>query len=237
MVRVSTPLETATTFALAGDSRVTGLLRRYLGWRGLGPERCLAIVGLTGNPAVVGSAARAVDDLARGSRGVAGPGIGSAWRHGRFAAPYLRNALWDAGYAVDTLETATDWTRLPDLAVALGRSLRHGLEPSGERVHAFSHLSHAYPTGSSLYTTYVFRLATDPDATLERWGTLKTGASRIIVEHGATISHQHGVGLDHARYLAAEKGALGIETIEAVIRTFDPDGRMARGALLGEDAP
>jgi len=237
MVRVSTPLETATTFALAGDSRATGLLRRYLGWRGLGPERCLAIVGLTGNPAVVGSAARAVDDLARGSRGVAGPGIGSAWRRGRFAAPYLRNALWDAGYAVDTLETATDWTRLPDLAVALARSLRHGLEAAGERVHAFSHLSHAYPTGSSLYTTYVFRLAGDPDETLERWRTLKTGASRVIVEHGATISHQHGVGLDHAPYLIAEKGALGFETIEAVIRTFDPDGRMARGALLGEAAP
>jgi alkyldihydroxyacetonephosphate synthase len=237
MVRVSTPFETATTFALVGDSRATGLLRRYLGWRGLGPERCLAIVGLTGNPGVVGSTARAVDDLVRGSRGVAGPGIGSAWRQGRFSAPYLRNALWDAGYAVDTLETATDWTRLPDLAVALGRTLRHGLEPSAERVHAFSHLSHGYPTGSSLYTSYVFRLAADPDETLERWRTLKTAASRVIVEHGATISHQHGVGIDHTPYLAAEKGALGMEAIESIVRTFDPDGRMARGALLGDDGP
>jgi alkyldihydroxyacetonephosphate synthase len=192
---------------------------------------------LTGHPSVVGASARAVDDLVRGSRGVAGPGIGSAWRHGRFSAPYLRNALWDAGYAVDTLETATDWTRLPDLAVALGRTLRHGLEASGERVHAFSHLSHGYPTGSSLYTSYVFRLAADPDETLERWRTLKTAASRTIIDHGATISHQHGVGIDHAPYLAAEKGALGMETIEAIVRTFDPDGRMAGGALLGEDRP
>lgn len=237
MVRVSTPLETATTFALGGDTRATGLLRRYLGWRGLGPERCLAIVGLTGHPSVVGSTARAVDDLVRGSNGVAGPGIGSAWRHGRFSAPYLRNALWDAGYAVDTLETATDWTRLPDLAVALGRSLRHGLEASGERVHAFSHLSHGYPTGSSLYTSYVFRLTADPDETLERWRTLKTAASRVIVDHKATISHQHGVGVDHAPYLPAEKGTLGMEAIEAIVRTFDPEGRMARGALLGDDGP
>ena len=236
MVRVSTPLETATTFALAGDGRSTGLLRRYLGLRGMGPERCLVIVGLTGHPSVVGATARAVDDLVRGSRGIAGPGIGSAWRHGRFAAPYLRNALWDAGYAVDTLETAIDWTRLPDLAAALGRTLRHGLEPHGERVHAFSHLSHAYPTGSSLYTTYVFRLAADPDETLERWRTLKSAASRVIVEHGATISHQHGVGIDHAPYLAAEKGALGMEAISALARTFDPEWVMARGVLL-EDGP
>ena len=237
MVRVSTPLETATTFALAGDSRATGVLRRYLGWRGMGPERCLAIIGLTGNPGVVGAAARAVDDLVRGSQGVAGPGIGSAWRHGRFSAPYLRNALWDAGYAVDTLETATDWTTLPDLAAALGRTLRHGLEGENERVHAFSHLSHGYPSGSSLYVTYVFRLASDPDATLERWRTLKSAASRIVVEHGATISHQHGVGTDHAPYLAAEKGALGMQAINALIRTFDPDGRMARGILLEDGAP
>lgn len=236
MLRVSTPLETATTFALAGDSRATGLLRRYLGLRGMGPERCLVIVGLTGHPAVVGATARAVDDLVRGAHGIAGPGIGSAWRRQRFAAPYLRNALWDAGYAVDTLETATDWTRLPDLAAALGRILRHGLEAEGERVHAFSHLSHAYPTGSSLYTTYVFRLADDPDETLARWRTLKTAASRLIVEHGATISHQHGVGTDHAAYLEAEKGPLGLDAISSLVRTFDPDGRMARGILL-EDGP
>lgn len=237
MARISTPLETATTFALAGDGRASRLLGRYLGLRGMGPERCLVIVGLTGHASVVGATARAVDDLVRRAHGVAGPGIGSAWRRGRFAAPYLRNALWDAGYAVDTLETATDWTMLPDLAAALGRSLRHGLEASGERVHAFSHLSHGYPTGSSLYVSYVFRLAADPDETLERWRRLKSAASRVIVEHGATISHQHGIGLDHAPYLAAEKGTLGMEAIEGIVRTFDPDGRMARGALLGDGPP
>jgi alkyldihydroxyacetonephosphate synthase len=236
MVRVSTPLETATTLALAGEGRTTGLFRRYLGWRGMGPERCLVIVGLTGDAGIVGAAARAIDDLVRGAHGIAGPGIGSAWRRTRFAAPYLRNALWDAGYAVDTLETATDWTTLPELAAALGRTLRHGLEGGDERVHAFSHLSHGYPSGSSLYVTYVFRLSADPDETLERWRTLKTAASQVIEDHGATISHQHGIGTDHAPYLAAEKGALGMDAIQALVRTFDPDGRMARGVLL-EDGP
>lgn len=237
MIRVSTPLETVTTFALAGDGRSTGLLRRYLGLRGMGPERCLVILGLTGHPSVVGATARTVDDLVRGSHGIAGPGVGSAWRHARFAAPYLRNALWDLGFAVDTLETATDWARLPDLATALGRTLRHGLDATGERVHAFSHLSHAYPTGSSLYTSYIFRLADDPDETLQRWRTLKSAASRVIVEHGATISHQHGVGADHAPYLEAEKGAIGMEAIATLVRTFDPDGRMARGVLLDDGPP
>ena len=232
MARVSTPLETATTFALAGDRRGSGLLRRYLGWRGQGPDRCLVIVGLGGQPEVVGAAARAVDDLVRGTHGVAAPGVGPAWRRSRFAAPYLRNALWDEGYAVDTLETATDWTTLPALATELARGLRHGLDGAGERVHAFSHLSHPYATGSSLYTSYVFRLADDPDGTLERWRTLKSAASDVIVRHGATISHQHGIGTDHAPYLASEKGPLGMRAIEALVHEFDPGGVMHRGVLL-----
>ncbi len=55
---------------------------------------------------------------------------------------------------MDTLETAADWARLPALAEELGPALRRGLEADGERVHAFSHLSHLYPSGSSLYVTY-----------------------------------------------------------------------------------
>lgn len=232
MARVSTPLETATTFALAGDRRGSGLLRRYLGLRGQGPDRCLVIIGLSGHPEIVGNTARAVDDLVRGAHGVAAPGVGPAWHRSRFAAPYLRNALWDEGYAVDTLETATYWSALPALAAELARSLRHGLDDAGERVHAFSHLSHPYATGSSLYTSYVFRLADDSDETLERWRRLKSAASDTVVRHGATISHQHGVGTDHAPYLASEKGPLGMRAIEAIVHEFDPDGVLHRGVLL-----
>jgi alkyldihydroxyacetonephosphate synthase len=175
--------------------------------------------------------ARAVRDL----KGVGAPGVGRAWRRDRFRAPDLRDSLWSAGYAVDTLETATDWTTLPGLAATLGRTLRHGLDEVGERVHAFSHLSHVYPTGSSLYTTYVFRLGADPDETLDRWRRLKREASEVITAHGATITHQHGVGTDHAPYLAAEKGPLGMAALDAVIRRLDPDGLMSPGVLMPDE--
>ena len=102
-------------------------------------------------------------------------------------------------------------------------------------MHAFSHLSHVYPTGSSLYTTYLFRLADDPDETLDRWRGLKAAASAVITAHGATISHQHGVGSDHAPYLPGEKGPLGMAAIDAVIRRLDPGGLMSPGVLLADD--
>jgi len=55
-----------------------------------------------------------------------------------------------------------------------------------------------------------------------------------IVAQGGTITHQHGVGKDHARWLAAEKGATGMAAIAAMVCAFDPHGVMARGNLLGD---
>ena len=50
--------------------------------------------------------------------------------------------------------------------------------------------------------------------------------------NGGTISHQHGVGLDHAPYLEAEKGPLGLSAMRSLFRHFDPEGMMNPGKLL-----
>ena len=233
MVRLSTPIETATTLALAGESRRATALRGYLRLRRIGPEPCLLLVAASGGERLVEIAVREVGSIVRrhGGTGVGGS-IGRAWLRSRFRVPDLRDVLWALGYAVDTLETAVDWKRLPELAADVGRTLRHGLDDLGERVHAFSHLSHVYPSGSSLYTTYVFRLAPDPDETLDRWDRLKTAASDAIVRHGGTISHQHGVGRDHRPWLGAEKGDLGLAVLGDVAARLDPDGLLNPGVLL-----
>jgi alkyldihydroxyacetonephosphate synthase len=116
----------------------------------------------------------------------------------------------------------------------VAQALRHGLDADGERVHAFSHLSHVYGSGSSLYTTYVYRIADDPDVTLDRWRRLKRAASEAIVAGGGTISHQHGVGRDHLPYLAAEKGELGLALLRDVAARLDPDGLMNPGVMVPE---
>jgi alkyldihydroxyacetonephosphate synthase len=67
---------------------------------------------------------------------------------------------------------------------------------------------------------------------LRRWQVLKTLASNAIVHAGATISHQHGVGVDHLPYLLAEKGELGTAVLSDVLRRFDPEGLMNPGKLV-----
>src|SRR5690606_8102085 len=100
--------------------------------------------------------------------------------------------------------------------------------------HVFTHLSHLYPQGSSIYTTYVFRCAETYEATLARWWRMKSAASEAIVAGGGTISHQHGVGRDHAPWLGAEKGERGMAALAALVRHFDPQARLNPGCLLQE---
>lgn len=233
LLRLSDSVETETSLALVGNERLVRLLNSLLRVRGLKEEKCLLFLGVTGQESTAKRTRRWALDIARSYNAVyVGRRMGSEWRKSRFRTPYLRNTLWDKGYAVDTLETALAWSDLLTAARAILLSLREGLADSQERVLAFAHLSHVYATGASLYVTYIFRLARTADETLERWRKLKAAASRAILAHGGTITHQHGVGLDHRAWLEFEKGQLGLKAIEALARNFDPQGIMNPGKLF-----
>ena len=92
------------------------------------------------------------------------------------------------------------------------------------------HLSHAYRDGASLYFTFLARSRAGSE--LEQWREAKTAACEAIVATGGTITHHHAVGRDHAPYMAAEVGELGIEALRAVKERLDPAGIMNPGKLL-----
>jgi alkyldihydroxyacetonephosphate synthase len=235
MVRLSNPLETLTNLVLAGHPRAVGMMETYLGWRGAQRGRkCLLLVGVTGRRVLCDEALAAVRALGRPFGLVsAGTLLGSRWATNRFRGPYLRNSLWAAGYAVDTIETAGDWPRVTPLMQAMETAAREAFASFGEPVHAFTHLSHVYPQGSSVYSTFVWRIASGGfEANVERWRRYKAAVSEAIVREGGTISHQHGVGVDHAPYLVAEKGEAGMAALRAMSKHFDPDGIMNPGKLF-----
>ena len=238
MLRLSNPIETQTTLTMAGHARLIGLLETYLGWRGCREQKCLLLLGASGPGDTVAHALRGALRTARGHGGVAiGQAMGNKWKTNRFRNVYLRNALWHKGYAIDTVETACDWGRVTPMMQALEDAATHALAQSGEKVHTYTHLSHIYAQGASVYTTFAYRLAGDHATDLARWRSLKAAVSQAIVANGGTISHQHGVGLDHAPYLEAEKGPLGISTLRSLFRHFDPRGMMNPGKLVGTDTP
>jgi alkyldihydroxyacetonephosphate synthase len=213
---------------LNGLLRVRGLKDR--------DEKCMLFMGITRARGLARKTRRMALEIAREHGGVhVGRKMGNEWRKSRFKTPYLRNTLWDLGYAVDTLETALTWSDLPAATEAVLKALRQGLEDRGERVLAFSHISHVYASGASIYVTYLFRLAADAEEMLARWKKLKGAAGEAIVAHGGTISHQHGVGLDHLPWIESEKGQLGLQALDGLARVFDPGGIMNPGKLFGRE--
>ena len=233
MLRLSTAEETKTMLALAGHRKLIGAMEKYLSMRGIGDEKCMLMLGFTGRKAIVRMARNEALTIANSHHGVhVGKIFGKKWHETRFLTPYLRNTLWEAGYAIDTLETATHWKNVSVMINAIEESLRNTLAKINERVHVFTHLSQLYPSGASIYTSYLFRVTPDYDETLSRWQALKAAASGEIVKHGGTISHQHGVGTDHLPYMAAEKGELGMAVISSLCKQFDPQGIMNPGKLI-----
>ncbi|MAA74439.1 MAG: FAD-binding oxidoreductase [Salinisphaeraceae bacterium] len=234
MMRLSNAAETETQLMLAGHPRLIAALERLLRVRGIHDEKCLLLIGVTGSAKSCRFARARALEMARAEGGVhMGRAIGKAWSASRFTGPYLRNTLWEAGYGADTVETCVDWPQVTATVKAIERAARDCYAEFDEALHAFTHLSHVYPQGSSVYSTFIFRVTGDYETDLARWKTLKSRVSRAILAQGGTISHQHGVGLDHKPYLAAEKGGeTGLAALRSALASFDPDGMMNPGKLL-----
>jgi alkyldihydroxyacetonephosphate synthase len=153
-------------------------------------------------------------------------GTDEEWRAGRFHGPYLRDSMLDVGVLVETLETVTFWSRLPQLYDAVRSALTAAL---GETSLVLCHVSHVYETGASLYFTVAAPESEDPVA---QWQAAKAAASAAIVAEGGSITHHHAVGRDHLPWLSDEIGPVGVRMLRALKQELDPTGVLNPGVLI-----
>jgi len=235
MLRLSNAVETDAHLHLGTTPSQFLAINTYLKARGLGSQKVMLTYGLSGDKAQNALALAQFKNLLKQHGGISGKLanlMGKIWSHGRFKFPYLRGTLWEKGIMVDTFETATNWHNIDEQMQQMQAAVQTALADEGEAVMAFTHISHVYKQGASLYTTYFFRAAQDHASTLSRWQRIKHAASSSLANGKATISHQHGVGRDHAPYLTAEKGKLGIQVTRDMLKSLDPEQRMNPGVLI-----
>jgi alkyldihydroxyacetonephosphate synthase len=231
MLRLSNALETTSLLIMGGHPLEE--LDQMLASNDIGEGKVMMTFGLTGNKDQCAASKLFTQQCYQQFGGVdGGDELGDRWEHGRFRAPYLREPLGNAGYVVDTMETCLDWGKVSNAVDSIEQAIGGALADENESVYVYTHLSHVYSQGSSVYTTYLYRCCDSHDETYKRWLKLKTAGANQIVALGGTISHQHGVGADHRDYLAAEKGQLGIDAIRSVCDIFDPQQLMNPGKLL-----
>ncbi|MFJ6138733.1 FAD-binding oxidoreductase [Kitasatospora sp. NPDC092286] len=215
VIRLSDEAETAVNLAMTeqigGEPAVSG---------------CLAVTVFEGDAEQVTARHRLTRAVLLAAGGTSlGEAPARAWEHGRFNAPYLRDSLLGAGALCETLETATDWRRLPALRAAVTSALTTALPGS----LVLCHISHVYPTGASLYFTVVAAQGPDP---LAQWAAAKRATGDAVAAAGATITHHHAVGADHRPWMADEIGELGVRILHAVKAAVDPVGILNPGKLI-----
>ena len=219
VIRLSDEAETGVNLATTdniGEQQITG--------------GCLAITAFEGTEAHVASRHAETRDLLAAKGGTSlGEAPAQAWEHGRFNAPYLRDALLSAGALCETLETATNWSNLGTLKAAVTEALTSSLAESGTPALVLCHISHVYPTGASLYFTVVAAQRGNP---IEQWRKAKTAASEAMMRAGGTITHHHAVGADHRPWMRSEVGDLGVTVLRAVKAALDPAGILNPGKLI-----
>ena len=240
MVRLSDAKETYFFQAFSSTSSTTSLKARlqraYLRFKGFNDEPCLMLIGHEGNEDTVSWAQSRSEHICTTLGALKlGTSAGDRWYHGRFSSPYSRDPMMDHGIGIDTLETSTRWSNIENLrektVAAIEGAIAANLPEPGGRGIVMAHVSHSYPDGASLYFTYVFPRQLNRE--VEQWLAIKRAASDVLLENKGTISHHHGVGLDHAPWLAEEKGPIGFELLKTIKADMDPAGIMNPGKLLG----
>ena len=230
VVRLSDEDETDAALAAQGSrGKVAGLFTRVRGVRR--PAYC--VLGWEGDPDAVERRRRLVLPYLKDVEAVSlGTRAGEAWRRHRFDGPHLRDAMLDAGVLVETVETATSWSRLAGLYAAVSGAVRDSLTSKDTPPLVLTHVSHVYPTGASLYFTVLARQLPGAQQALDQWDDAKAAASAAIAAEGGTITHHHAIGRTHQPYLEAEVGPVGLAVLVAVKAALDPQGILNPGALV-----
>ncbi|HVJ89012.1 MAG TPA: FAD-linked oxidase C-terminal domain-containing protein, partial [Labilithrix sp.] len=165
-----------------------------------------------------------------------GEGPARKWLAHRYSVSYRQAPVFAAGLFSDTMEVAAPWSKLRGLYDGVRRAL-------GEHVFVMAHLSHAYPDGCCIYFSFAGTAgAAEPSRT--GWDTrcqmtydrTWRAALAAAVQAGGTLAHHHGAGRSKAPRLTSELGDVGVETVKALMRAFDPRGILNPGNLM-PDAP
>ncbi|UNX55312.1 FAD-binding oxidoreductase [Georgenia sp. TF02-10] len=238
VTRVSDPNETA--FSLATQKASKGLggklqagLFEVLRRRGWDLDKaCLSYIGYEGDAAHVRAEKAAVGKIVRAHGGLKlGTGPGALYDQKKFDTPYIRDFLLDIGAHGDVSETAAPWSRLREVYQGTVRAAQAAFAELGVQGFIMCHLSHSYHSGACLYFTFAYPPREGVDE-LDQYWTVKRAIQQSFLDTGATLSHHHGVGTDHAPWLEADISPAGTDVMVGLLRSVDPGRNLNPGTLL-----
>jgi alkyldihydroxyacetonephosphate synthase len=243
VTRVSDAPETAFSFAMRDaptilDRVKSKALQAFLRRRGWELESmCLALIGYEGGAHDVATHRKFTQRIVKHHGGLCiGSSPGRLYDQKKFDTPYIRDYLLDRGAPADVSETSAPWSALHTLydnVMAAGHGAFRRLGVPG---YLMCHLSHSYHSGACLYFTFALNPPDDHDA-LEDYGVVKRSIQQAFVDSGATLSHHHAVGTEHAEWLEQDISAPGVAMLRALFEGTDPGANLNPGKIVAADVP
>jgi len=188
---------------------------------------CVLLVLDEGLETIVGSTLKVVEDFAIANKGeVADSKLVDDWLDHRNDTSGLQ-VLSRRGFVIDTMEVATAWSRVNDVAESVKTSI---MQVSGAR-SATCHISHSYIDGACIYFTFVAEpQAKDLDSIELAYSQIWNAAQDAALKSGANLTHHHGVGINRAKYM---KRALGQahDVLRSIKNALDPKDILNPGKL------
>jgi alkyldihydroxyacetonephosphate synthase len=192
---------------------------------------CLSFIGYEGaTSAHADRQKKLVDAIVKkhGGMGV-GTGPGVLYDQKKFDTPYLRDFLLDRGAAGDVSETAMPWSKVNQVHDAVTAAAHQAYDELGTKGWIMSHMSHSYHSGACLYFTFAFVFGKDP---LGEYDHVKSAIQQAFVDNGSSISHHHGVGLEHAPWLEQDISAEGVKVLTGLFTATDPGANLNPRKIL-----
>jgi alkyldihydroxyacetonephosphate synthase len=240
VTRISDAAETQFSFATKRnptivDRATSKALATYLTRRrgfDLG-AMCLSFIGYEGSKDHVAAQRKLAGRIVSRHGGMCiGRGPGALYDQKKFDTPYIRDYLLDRGALGDVSETSAPWSVLPTLYANVTAATRAAFAETGVRGYLMCHMSHSYHAGACLYFTFAFNPsgARDP---LEEYDAIKSVVQQTFVDSGATLSHHHAVGTEHASWLEEDISAPGVAMLRALFDGVDPGANLNPGKIVG----
>ncbi|MCA0218181.1 MAG: FAD-binding oxidoreductase [Actinobacteria bacterium] len=239
ITRISDARETGFSLATSKDRKgfdkflagtvLPGLMKSK-GWTL--EDICLSFIGYEGSVSHAKRQKKLVDAIVKkhGGMGV-GTGPGILYDQKKFDTPYLRDFLLDMGAAGDVSETAAPWSKLVALHEAVYAAANKAYDEIGIKGWIMSHLSHSYHSGACLYFTFAFVFDKDPIGEYDR---VKSAIQQAFVDNHGTISHHHGVGLEHAPWLEQDISVEGVKVMRGLVGAADPKKNFNPGKIFAD---
>ena len=191
---------------------------------------CISFIAYEGSPEHAKRQRTLVEKMINKNGGltIIGTGPGILYDQKKFDTPYLRDFLLDMGAAGDVSETATPWSKINQVHDAAYAAAQKAYDEIGIKGWIMSHMSHSYHSGACLYFTFAFVFKNDPVA---EYNLVKNAIQQSFVDNHATISHHHGVGVEHSPWLEEDISPEGVVVMRGLFSSADPGSNFNPGKV------